>query len=141
MRHLQSWVETPLAGAVGWAVLHSLWEGAIISALLAAGLAVMKSARVRYLAACVALLAMVIGFAFTLFWVMPEGVYSLGSLSTPVFPAWNVRTNPDAQMLSSPDLSELVPWLAPFWVTGVWIFYLKHLAGWISVSRLRRRGV
>ena len=40
MRLLEAWVATPLAGAVGWALLHSLWEGAIVSAALAAVFAV-----------------------------------------------------------------------------------------------------
>ena len=39
------------------------------------------------------------------------------------------------------DLAAVVPWLAPFWIAGVWIFYLGHVASWISVCRLRRRGV
>ncbi len=28
MSLLETWVATPLAGAVGWTLLHSLWEGA-----------------------------------------------------------------------------------------------------------------
>ena len=36
MRLLETWVETPLAGALGWTLLHSLWEGAVVSAALAA---------------------------------------------------------------------------------------------------------
>ena len=47
-------------------------------------------------------------------------------------------------MLADPSntgLAAIVPWLAPFWIAGVWIFYLRHVAGWISVCRLRRRGV
>ncbi len=32
MRFLEQFVEAPLAGTLGWALLHSLWEGAFISA-------------------------------------------------------------------------------------------------------------
>ena len=43
--------------------------------------------------------------------------------------------------LRDPGLAAIVPWLAPFWIVGVWIFALGQVAGWISVCRLRRRGV
>src|SRR5206468_6895675 len=137
----QTWVATPLAGAVGWTLLHSRWEGAIISAALAAALLVIRSPRARYGAACVAMLAMLGGFGLTLVRVMPEGVHGPRTIRAPAFPAWNVRTGMDVTSPKNPDLAAVVPWLAPFWITGVWIFYLGHVAGWISVWRIRRRGV
>jgi len=141
MNLLETWVETPLAGAVGWTLLHSLWEGAIISAALAAALVVMQSPRARYAAACVAMLAMLGSFGFTLVRVMPEGPHGLQTAKPPAFAAWNARAGTDASDPSHPGLAVVAPWLTPFWIAGVWIFYLKHAAGWISVSRLRRRGV
>jgi len=141
MSLLETWVETPLAGAVGWTLLHSLWEGAIISAILAAALVVMRSPRARYAAACAAMLVMLGGFGLTLVCVMPEDVHGLRTVKTPAFPAWNVRTDMVAPSPSNQRLAAVVPWLAPFWIAGVWIFYLGHVAGWISVCRLRRRGV
>ncbi|MBZ5596191.1 MAG: TonB family protein [Acidobacteriia bacterium] len=141
MRLLETWVQTPLAGAIGWTLLHSLWEGAILSAALAAALAALRSPRARYAAACVAMLLMLGGFGLTLIRVMPDGVDSLRTERTLVFPARNVRAGVDASSPSNPGLAAVVPWLAPFWVAGVWMFYLGHVAGWISVCRLRRRGV
>ncbi len=52
MSLLETWVATPLAGAVGWTLLHSLWQGAIVSAALAAALMAMRSPRARYAVAC-----------------------------------------------------------------------------------------
>lgn len=141
MRVLESWVGTPLAGAVGWTLLHLLWEGAIISAALAAALVAMRSPRARYAAACVAMLAMLGAFGLTLARVMPTGANGVQTVRAPAFPAWNVGTAVDSPGLSKPGLAAAVPWLAPFWIAGVCIFYLGHLASWISVSRLRRRGV
>jgi len=141
MRFLESWVGTPLAGAVGWTLLHALWEGAIVSAALAAALMAMRSPRARYVAACLAMFIILGGFGLTLFRMMPEGAAGARPVTTPAFPAWNVATDMDAVGPSSPRLAAVVPWLAPFWIAGVWIFYLGHVASWISVSRLRRRGV
>jgi hypothetical protein len=36
MKFLEVWVNTPLAAVIGWTLLHSLWQGAIASALLGA---------------------------------------------------------------------------------------------------------
>jgi len=141
MTFLEKWVGTPLAQALGWTLLHSLWEGAIVAAGLVAALLVVRSARARYAAACVALLVMLGGIGLTLVRVMPEGVHGLRSAGASGFPAWVVPTDMDAAAPSSPGLAAVVPWLAPFWIVGVWIFVLGQVAGWISVGRLRRRGV
>src|SRR5260370_23839280 len=141
MRFVETWVHTPLAGAAGWTLLHSLWEGAIISAALAAVLLAMRSPRARYAAACVALLVMVAGFGLTFVRMMPEGAQAMQTVGTPAFPAWKVPTGMDAAGPSNSGLAAVLPWLASFWSAGVWIFYLWHVAGWISICRLRRRGV
>jgi TonB family protein len=141
MTILEAWVGTPLAGAVGWTLLHSLWEGAIISAALAAALVAMRSPRARYAAACIAMLAMLVAFGLTLVRVMPEQTRRAPAVSTSTFPASTVRTGIDAFSPSNPGFAAAVPWLAPFWIAGVFIFYLAYMASWISVCRLRRRGV
>lgn len=38
MNLLQSFIVSPLAHAIGWTLLHSLWEGAVISGMLGAAL-------------------------------------------------------------------------------------------------------
>ncbi len=141
MRFLEAWVATPLAQAVGWTLLHSLWEGAIISAALAASLVTMRSARARYAAACVALLLLLGGIGLTLVRVMPEGVHGLSSAGAPAILAWTIGPDMDANGPSGLGLAVVVPWLTPFWILGVWIFALGQVAAWISLSRLRQRGV
>lgn len=43
MRFLESFVETRIAGAIGWTLLHSLWQGAIVSVVFAAVLLAIRS--------------------------------------------------------------------------------------------------
>jgi beta-lactamase regulating signal transducer with metallopeptidase domain len=54
-------LDHPAVRALGWALVHFVWQGAIVAALLAGLLAALRkrSAEIRYAAACVALLAMV----------------------------------------------------------------------------------
>ena len=51
----------PLVQAIGWALLHLLWQGVLVAAILAATLALLRrqSANARYLASCGALLLLV----------------------------------------------------------------------------------
>src|SRR5579863_6261107 len=72
MSFVQAFVGSPLAGALGWTLLHSLWQGALAAALLAALLVATRSARIRYAAACAAMLLMAGAFIITLIRLLPE---------------------------------------------------------------------
>jgi GWxTD domain-containing protein len=141
MKLLETWVATPLAAALGWTLLHSLWEGALISAALAAVLLATRSPCARYVAACVAMLLVLGGFGVTLVNFLPEGVHGLRSPQLLVFASWNAPHSAASPSWSIQGLAVFVPWLAPLWIAGVWVFYVGYGAGWISVRRMRRRGV
>jgi len=51
--------------ALGWMLLHSLWQGLAVAAVLAVARAVVKDPRVRYTMSCAALLAIVAAPAAT----------------------------------------------------------------------------
>jgi GWxTD domain-containing protein len=141
MKFLEHFVETPLAQMIGWTLLHSLWEGALISVVLAAVLIAVRSPRVRYGASCCAMILMLIGFGFTLVHLMPDEAQGLQNLHAFDFPRWNALSVQDASSSWNPTLSAIAPWLGPFWLGGVWLLCLWRLASWISVQRLRWRGV
>ncbi len=141
MSFFQYLVNSPYAVAVGWMVLHSLWQGAIVSATLVAALSLMRSPRFRYAAASGAMLLIVFSLGFTLVRLIPGYVNSPIILKATSSPTWNgsaVVSSPDTW---APHLAALAPWLAPFWIAGVLAFSLRHVAGFVSLSRLRRRGV
>lgn len=141
MNSFQSFVASPLAGAIGWTLLHSLWEGAVISGLLGAALVALRSPRARYIAACAALLAMLAGFGFTLVWLMPEAAHGIRVYNYSPLPGWNAPVVNDVQMTWKMRLAGIAPWLAPFWIVGVLLIYLRRTAGFVSTRKLHRRGV
>ncbi|MGA8086901.1 MAG: M56 family metallopeptidase [Terracidiphilus sp.] len=141
MRQLESFTGTPLAGAIGWALLHSLWQGAIVAGVLAAAMVAVRSPRVRYFAACAAMLMMVGGFSFALFHILPKVMGGFGISGPRTLPAWHDLAESGVSHAGRPNFAAFVPWLAVFWITGVCVIYLRRLAGAISVRRLRRRGV
>ncbi|PYQ62027.1 MAG: hypothetical protein DMF58_02885, partial [Acidobacteria bacterium] len=66
----------PLVQAIGWALLHLLWQGVLVAAILAAVLALLQrqSANTRYLASCGALLLLVVLGAATAYRVYEPSV-------------------------------------------------------------------
>ena len=141
MISLESWLQSPLAAAIGWSLFHSFWQGALVAAVLAATLAIAHSARVRYLAACPALGAIVVCFAATLAWFGPRR-HSPGIVQNPAALLWNSDLPPaDSSPAPLRRVADFLPWLVPFWIAGVAAFCLRHLVSWILVRRLRRVGV
>ena len=58
--------------ALGWTLLHSLWQGALIAAIVGGIVAATRSPRVRYAAACFAMLVLLVSFAATFVRFLPE---------------------------------------------------------------------
>jgi GWxTD domain-containing protein len=143
MIFLNTWVQTEVAKALGWTLLHSLWEGAAAAAALAIVLGVARSSRVRYGAACVVMLGLLAGFGVTFYRVMPwdtgAGVARVHNLPKSVVPL--ADDAPAATIRTHWDVSDLLPWLAPLWMAGVLLFQLRCLASWMAAGRLRRVGV
>ena len=131
MRFLEDFVETPTAGAIGWTLLHSLWEGAIVSAVLAAVLLAVRSPRVRCAAACAAMLVMLAGFGLSVLWQLPEQASGARNAQAPVLYLANLSPVSGAADRWAPRLAAIAPWLGPFWITGVCLFvYGISLAGY-----------
>jgi GWxTD domain-containing protein len=142
MTWLELWTQTPLAKALAWTLLHTLWEGAAAALLLAAALYALHSPRARYAAACMALLALLVGFTTTLARLWPAGAASVTAHVAPLpGPPQIDMAASDAAAPHAFHAADLLPWLAPFWMLGVLAFHLRALAGWIAARRLRRSGV
>src|SRR5256885_2518861 len=88
MNAISTLLGTPLAQAIGWALLHLLWQGVLVAAILAATLALLskQSANARYLASCGALaLLVVLGAATAYRSYEGSGELGVGSGSEAVF--------------------------------------------------------
>jgi GWxTD domain-containing protein len=140
MTLVETWVQTPLAQAIGWTLFDSLWEGAVVALVLAAAFLAIRSSRARYTAACLAMLAMLAGFGFTFERVMPHErsrVAIIADARGASLPA----DFEEPKGLVRRGAADFLPWLAPFWMAGVAIFHLRSLASWMAARRLRRTGV
>jgi GWxTD domain-containing protein len=131
---------TTLETALGWALLHFLWQGAMIALILAAIFALSRpSARARYALACLAMLAMPVVFGVTSILSLPP---RNASAPAPLFHLILSAAAPaSAGELARPRAAGIATWLVPLWMAGVVFYYLHSFAAWIAAQRLRRVAV
>lgn len=128
---MTAWTE-----AIGWALIHSIWQCAVAALLLRSTLFASRDAAVRYWAACAALLAAFGAFAATCLlcyrdpvWAVPERAFTLD-------PALIQGLDPG---LADPVRHDTPPWIVPLWALGVSIVQLRNLVAWIAIRRMRGR--
>jgi GWxTD domain-containing protein len=141
MNTLTAIVRSPFADALGWTVLHSFWQGALVALVLLIALRATLSARIRYAAACIAMGAALTAFFATLARLLPESS-GMAAARWPgiAFVNWDAL-DPSAGNGGAFRIADVVPWLAPLWAAGTVAFYLRMLAGWVAAQRLTRRGI
>jgi beta-lactamase regulating signal transducer with metallopeptidase domain len=140
MTTLEMWVQGSLAKALGWTLVHSLWEGAAVAFLLAIVLGIARSSKVRYAASCFAMVALLVAFGATFYRLLPrEGAAAKAALA-PLAVTLPADDGSIADLRTAWRASDLLPWLGPLWVVGVVLFQLRCLASWIAAGRLRRIG-
>src|SRR5579863_2158934 len=98
--------------AIGWTLLHSLWQGALVALLLAAALSRVRSARIRYAAACFAMLVILAGFAVTLVRIFDAGTATSATAAIRLAPGTLQAIDRTRGAASHFSAAILLPWLA-----------------------------
>jgi beta-lactamase regulating signal transducer with metallopeptidase domain len=130
--------------ALGWSLLHFLWQGAAVAALLASLDLLLERARpqVRYLLAAAALLLMLLLPVATFeALTRPAPVEAAGITAASLDAAWPVWSPPPtalAPMDLRRRIEPLLPVLVGAWCLGVLLLSLRTVGGWALVRRLRR---
>lgn len=166
MNAIESLLEQPIFQALGWTLIHFIWQGALI-ALLYLSLSVLLrrfSANVRYAAACGAMLLMLIAPAATMLSIdsssdqapaselaleAPQSDQVRGA-TTPLpidhlTPASQTDNEPgpalqhtSIRQWARERLPRSIPWLLALWFAGVLCLSLRFAGGLIMVQRLKR---
>ena len=143
---LQSGLAQAMIGALGWALLHFVWQGALVGLTLWCVLALTagRASEVRYAAACTALFAMVALPALTFVRLAAhayESVASSGLLAN----GGSMSISADGGSAVSlwalwvDRIDASMPWLMLAWCAGVLVFSLRLALGLQVVRRLRLR--
>ncbi|WP_141765651.1 M56 family metallopeptidase, partial [Hymenobacter coccineus] len=162
MTALEQILSPAVLRALGWTLLHSLWQGALAAAVVAVALLVLRRrpAAVRYRVAAGALGALVLAAAgtFGYYYGAPEKLaaptYSVveptSAVATPVAvvataasfaPAVTAAAAPlHANWLATArqHFDQNLPWLVLAWGLGLLVMSLRLLGGLLYVQRLRR---
>lgn len=149
---------------MGWTLLHSLWQGTLISILLAAVLRLLRNrpAHVRYLAGLLAMGAILLSSAVTFERTEARtpppasaGSYFPHDIDAPAALSFESSVPPQSSvargrfhvaseslwMRARLWLTPRLPLIAGFWAAGVLLLSSWNLGGWIAAQRLRVIGV
>ncbi|HXA52852.1 MAG TPA: M56 family metallopeptidase, partial [Candidatus Acidoferrum sp.] len=124
--------------ALGRALLHFIWEGALIAALLGVMLVALRraSAQARYLAACAAMLAMIASFAVTAIGTGPASTrWAAPVIATFALRDAVVRTGATGDAATMPFGN----WAVVAWLAGVTILLVRRAGGWLRARRMLAR--
>ena len=160
----------PAVRALGWALVHFLWQGCAIAAALAVVRLALPAAaaRLRYLAGCAALVAMLASTAAT-FAILHQrasgraapvtrpasaasapvsapgldiapGVLAAAAPAAPAVQPIDPSSMSAWQRAARGWLDPAIPWLFGAWLVGVCFLSLRLAGGWIAARRLAVRG-
>jgi len=154
MNGISTLLGTPLAQAIGWALLHLLWQGVLVAAILAATLALLSkhSANARYLASCGALALLVVLGAATAYRAY-EGSGELGvgsgseiALISPLASTSNTTIELTSSNTPPPTPHPLItftkshlPQIVLVWLTGVLLLSVRLLFGWLRAHSIAKK--
>lgn len=143
---------TPAVQAIAWALVHFLWQGALVGIAAAAALSLLKksSAAVRYAVTAGALLLMValpVATAVRLAGsaagqTVLETPFRQASPSSPVVGgvAGAGEEGRGDEGLSATIPPPVMPWVLSLWLAGVAFLSIYHLGGFLQIRRLTRTG-
>ncbi len=136
---------TSLMDALGWTLLHFLWQGAVLAAGVALALWALegRDSRLRYAAACAGLL-LVLGAPPVTFLriraqaqVLQQGA-SGGTTTCPVAATAHLPTLAPGRDRPG-HVDRVLPWLVILWASGSLAMALRLTGGWLWLQWVRRR--
>jgi beta-lactamase regulating signal transducer with metallopeptidase domain len=135
---------SPALQALGWTLVHFLWQGALLGAGVALALWALegRTCRVRYAVACAGLLLVMAAppLTFLRLRAEPPGVSRVVIRQSP--PASFSREPTPAPLEGrrwAGGIERSLPWVVALWILGTLAMSLRLAGGWVWLQWLRRR--
>ncbi|HEV8434415.1 MAG TPA: M56 family metallopeptidase [Thermoanaerobaculia bacterium] len=139
----------PVAQSIGWALLHLVWQGAIVAAILAAALALMarRTANARYAISCAALALLPLLAAVTAWRAYEEpplplegGSAVLRAQTLPLDVAKAAAVHATRATLRSfgEVAHDALPNVVLLWLVGVTILSIRLVVSWTRIKKMAR---
>jgi len=152
MNFITQLISNELIHALGWTVLHSLWQAAVVALVMALLLLLLQkhTAIVRYLTANVALMTVLILAIVTFFRLYQPTEIEFSNETTIILDNGSVMIMQNTTSSSTPFLQEALwtfidyfnqhlPLIVTIWVIGLAFFLLRMIGGLAYVRMLRYR--
>jgi len=155
MNTISTLLGSAIGQAIGWALLHLLWQGVLVAAILAATLALLskQSANARYLASCGALALLVVLGAATAYRSYDaaresgaEGRIAASEIVLIAAPAQH--GTPETILSDTPPTTtdslitftkSHLPQIVLVWLTGVLLLSVRLLFGWLRAHSIAKK--
>jgi beta-lactamase regulating signal transducer with metallopeptidase domain len=152
-------IPVPIANALGWALVHSLWQAVVVAGAAAVAMHLLRrrSPQSRYAVACTALLLM-IAMPVATAWrayekpgpragateIIPSSTAAEHGSSGAGTADLSAVASAKAEALTRTDsegvtVDRYLPFIVLAWLVGVLSLSARLIAGWMLVERLRRR--
>jgi len=149
MSNFASWISPEVLQALGWTLVHFVWQGAGLAALFAVACAVCRSAAARYALAVGALVLMMASPIITFTWLRAQanpavqtgagGATAWAGTSTQHATALPGSHPPVAESRNAQPMGML--WLVEAWFLGVLLLSLRTAGGLLLIERMRRKEI
>jgi beta-lactamase regulating signal transducer with metallopeptidase domain len=151
MSNIASWLSPELLRTLGWTLLHFLWQGAALAALLAVLFSVFRTASGRYVLAVATLVLMMAAPIVTFVWLLqhenPAPTAGITTINAPsAFIASHHSANAPTLLSAStsvatPSTSQPAALLAlvELWFAGVLFLSLRTAGGLLVIEKMRRK--
>ena len=160
MKSIDTLLALPVLQTLGWALIHSLWQGGLVALSMASATFLLRrsGANARYLVGCFLLVLMLALPILTIWRVslplptsfsavpIEEGIQAQTTVGPQALTSESEvqsglqETNSQSASASLLALAGLCfPWLALFWLMGVLVMSARLAGGWFYVRRLKVR--
>ena len=126
MTSLISWIPPATISALGWALIHFLWQGTAIAALTAGLMQSCRNPQARY-GIGIAALTLMLAAPLITFLLLVDGASGLAS-SALRFP-----------VMTLPHPAPVLPWLVEVWACGVVLLSLRFAGNFLLLGQAHRR--
>jgi bla regulator protein blaR1 len=146
-------IDSPLMHALGWTLIHFLWQGACVGAVYTALRYTLRSRSptARYQLAMFALVVMAIMPIATLLHLMTVVPENTQAQALAPFSVSAVILHPQVTQATGVGMTlletirvlmqRLVPWAVPLWILGVMVMSVRVWRGWQQTRFLRRTAI
>lgn len=144
MTTLTHWISPVTMQALGWALVHFLWQGTALAAFAAVTMAAFRRPAVRYVLGICALGLMLLAPIGTFFWYSQQHATSKEPVKSSLrAAAWPIAKDSTAAGGAAVPLQmrslNASPLLVELWLLGVALFSLRSAGGFVLLERQRRR--